>query len=370
MARAMRILLVLFFGLLAACGAPVESPLAALTDAAAPESAPPEPMETGSAPTVGTCSDRPPEGARTPAPLPKYSGGACPALRPGETNTIRSGGVDRKLILVAPADHDPKKEKLPLVFMWHHLGGAADSILKNAEVARHADALRFVAVMPEAKGDLTVSMFGKSIDWAWPYLAMHSDARLEEELRFFDDMLACVGEQLNVNTSCVSSAGVSAGALWTSQLAQRRAEHLASVVIMSGGVGPGASSFVDVRPWTGAKHAMPALVGWGGPTDACAANFDTAARNLEQKLAPGGHFVLECVHNCGHAAPPVDDPAVGVRVLFRFALDHPYWLSPGTSPWRSAMPEGTPSWCAVGAGNAKRRVGTCDGVKSCPVPAL
>ena len=80
-------------------------------------------------------------------------------------------------------------------------------------------------------------------------------------------------------------------------------------------------------------------------------------------LARDGHFVVECVHNCAHAQPPLE-AAPGSSVfapLWRFALDHPYWLPDGTSPWQEAgMPAGTPGWCAMGAGAARMRGGECE----------
>ena len=317
------------------------------------------------------CGSPAPEGAAMPPPLPAYSGGVCPTLAPG-MNVIRSGGSDRRFILVAPADHDPATETLPLVVMWHHIGGEADSLVGGGEVQLSADTLRFIAVVPEKKGDLAMDIFGYEFDPAWPYLTSASDARVEEEAVFFDDMVTCVTEQLATDTSCISSAGISAGALWTSQLAQLRAERLASIVVLSGGTGPATSvSFLEVRDWSSASHAMPALIAWGGTPDQCGVNFDTASRNVERGLDEGGHFVMECIHNCGHGAPPVD-PEAGLRVLWGFALDHPYWLRDGESSYLvDGMRPGTPEWCGMGVGTAVPRTGMCrEEGPACPVPAL
>lgn len=302
---------------------------------------------------TGTCADPVPVGAEEPAPLPTY-GGTCPTLAPGR-NTITSSGESREFLLVVPDALDPSEE-LPVIFMWHWLGGDADGFRERGEVQAAADALRFLAVIPEERGDLSLK---------WPYLVppAHSDARRDEELAFFDDMLACVAEQYPVNRHCVSSAGVSAGALWTGQLAQHRSEHLSSILSLSGGVGTG-SLIQPVREWTGAAHAMPALVLWGGPTDFCGVDFDTASMALEDGLVAGGHYVVECVHNCAHSQPPIDtDPGVSAfEALWRFALDHPYWLADGISPWMdTGLPAGTPDWCAQGAGAATIREGECEG---------
>jgi hypothetical protein len=167
-------------------------------------------------PPVGTCFDDPPPGVELPDPLPVYAG-ECPTLVPG-ANTIQSGGATRTFQLAVPAGLDPA-EKLPVLFLWHWLGGDGEGFMEKGEVQPAADAVRFLAVAPEAKGDLLMK---------WPFLIVDTAARLEEEARFFDDVLACVAEQFNVNPSCVSSVGVSAGGLWTSQLAQLRSRRLAS----------------------------------------------------------------------------------------------------------------------------------------------
>ncbi|MGE0789391.1 MAG: hypothetical protein AB7S26_27200 [Sandaracinaceae bacterium] len=328
-----------------------------LPDAGAPPppdaGEPPEP-DAGPAPiSIGTCADPAPPGTPSPDPLPVYAG-TCPALVPG-TNTIASSGNDREFILVLPEVLDPT-ERLPVIFMWHWLGGSASAFVERGEVQDAANELRFIAVVPEEKGDQPTR---------WPFLVppASSDARVDEEVRFFDDMLACVGAQFNVNEQCVSSAGVSAGALWTAQLAQRRSRHLSSFLSLSGGVGTG-SFLQPVREWDGAEHAMPALVLWGGPTDFCGVDFNGASMALEDGLTSDGHFMVECIHNCSHAQPPLDRTA-GMSIfnaLWRFALDHPYWLPPGVSPWTSGgLPPGTPDWCDIGPGSATIRTGMCEG---------
>jgi hypothetical protein len=145
---------------------------------------------------------------------------------------------------------------------------------------------------------------------------------------------------------------------------QRRAERLASAVILSGGVGPATGHpTIDVHGWAGAARPLPTLVAWGGPDDFLLLDFQVASQNLEGHLQDGGHYVMECVHNCGHAVPPVD-PEVGLGVLYSFALDHPYWVTGASSIYETdGLPIDTPEWCALGAGQAEIRVGECD-----PVP--
>jgi hypothetical protein len=298
-----------------------------------------------------TCATPAPDGAVLPLPPKAYSGGQCPTLQAG-TNTISSGGADRQFIVALPAGMQPG-EKLPVAFLWHWLAGSASDFLNVGALQAVADTLRFIAVIPEKKGD---------VQFSWPATALESEPRFQEELGFFDDMLSCVAAQYDVNLNCVSSVGVSAGALWTDQLAWARSEYLSSFLSLSGGIGDGT------RAWGGATHKLPALVVWGGETDTFVLNFQVLSQGLEAKLTEGGHFVAECVHNCGHGVPPLEGPPGSnpiqgmVEGFVRFVIDHPYWLEAGQSPWNErGLPAQLPSFCAIGAGTAVPRTGSCEG---------
>lgn len=292
------------------------------------------------------CRDEPPPGAELAPPLPTYAG-MCPELMPG-LNTIDSEGNLREFLLILPDDLDPA-ERLPVVFLWHWLGGEADSFLEQGDVQTAVNQFRFAAVIPEAKGDLP---------FRWPFTVLDPQSRFDEEFRFFDDMLGCVGEQFNVEPNCVSSAGVSAGGLFTSQLAAGRGQHLASFLSLSGGTGG-----IAVRPWEGSPHAMPAMVLWGGEQDFCVAiDFSNTSQELEQDLDDDGHFVLECIHNCMHSAPPFEVMRgdTGFAPMWSFVISHPYWLEPGQSPYlEGGVPSEMPQWCGVGVGGSTPREGEC-----------
>jgi poly(3-hydroxybutyrate) depolymerase len=295
-----------------------------------------------------SCSSNVPAAGARALALPAYAG-TCPAFAAAPaTTTITSSGAQRTFIVVRPTTVAPG-EKLPVVFLWHWLGGSADAMASTLDVQAAADARRFIGVLPVAKGDAL---------FRWPFEASQSQSRVEEEARFFDDMLACVGAALPVNKECVSSVGVSAGALWTSQLATLRSTRLASIVSLSGGTGG------IVRNWSTTPHRLPSLVLWGGPSDMYPSNipvmnFENASHNLENALSTDGHFILECTHNCGHAVPPFDAPASGGLLfdpIWRFVLDHPYWLPASKSPYAGKpLPAAYPAWCAAGKGNATPR---------------
>jgi hypothetical protein len=167
-----------------------------------------------------------------------------------------------------------------------------------------------------------------------------------------------------VNANCVSSSGVSAGALWTDQLVGMRGDWIANFMSLSGGTGG-----LLIKPWTAPKHKMPGFVLWGGPTDNCfgVMNFVETSHDLEENLTSGGHFFLECIHNCGHGVPPFEPPAGESKFqsLWQFALDHPFWLKPGESPYSSGLPSDLPPWCAIGEGSATPATGACPEPPGC-----
>lgn len=309
----------------------------------------------GDPPMLPLCGTEPPPGAQLAPPLPTYAG-SCPILEPGQLNLIETGGGERSFILVVPSDL-ADDEVLPVMVMFHWLGADADSFYERAEAQAAVDHYRFIAIIPNGRDveDL--------VPFRWPFAVTDFDFLMEQDFDFFDDMLACVAEQFSVDKECVSAMGVSAGAMFSSMLASRHGDNLASYISLSGGVGG------LVKPWQTGGNVMPAMVLWGGADDFCIAiDFATASQQLEMDLEAAGHPVVECIHNCTHATPPfeapIDQPDLPTFApSWEFLLAHPYWLEPGYSPYQEfdAMPAPWPDWCAYGAGNAVERVGECMG---------
>ena len=303
----------------------------------------------------GLCFMDPPNGANLAPPPPVYKG-TCPTLvaydGKAAINTIMSSGNARTFLVAVPANLDPK-EKLPIIFLWHWLGGSADGFYTKGEVQTAVNTQRFLAIIPENK-----RVGGKSdLLWKWPFAISDTPQRIDEEVQFFDDMYACAALQFNVNKECVGSAGVSAGALFTDQLVQQRDTTLSSAISLSGGTGG------LVRPWTHPKRRVPMVALWGGMKDICVViNFEQATADLEKNLIADGDFFIECEHNCGHGEPPFVAPAGLSKYapLWGFVFDHPYWLPTGTSPYqKTGIPTSFPPWCAIGQGNAIQRTGMC-----------
>jgi len=291
-----------------------------------------------------TCFDEPPAGAPDPLPWPVYSG-TCPTLAPAPAyNTIVSSGGAREFIAVVPDGLKPT-ERVPVVFVWHWLWGSAEDAVNELQLQQAANLHRFVAIAPKAKGDHALQ---------WPFTILDSQSRLEEEHALFDDILGCVAATFQQATRhCVATVGVSAGALYSAELVASRANRISSFVSVSGGVGSLS------RPWGEPARKLPGLVLWGGPTDEYANyDFNKASLELEDDLTSGGHFFLECVHNCGHDVPPLEAPAGGTKfdAFWRFIIDHPFWMGAGQSRWPSdGMPAGVPTWCGFGKGGAVPR---------------
>jgi hypothetical protein len=308
------------------------------------------------------CSQEPPAGAPQPT-LPQQPAAGCPVLQSG-SNTIQTAHGPREFLLVLP-DSAAEGEKLPVLFMWHWLGGSANKFLEKGDVQTAANDQHFIAVLPVSKG---ATILGTSFDTRWPFDITQSSSRMQEEFELFDNMLACVQAQFPTNNQCVSSVGVSAGALFNGQLAQARSTMLASFVSLSGG-----TSAQWIKSWNGAARKLPAVVLWGGDGSpsmdgnkdilgcfGIGMDFSVASRSLEDGLAEDGHFFIECRHNCGHVEPPLTPPAGESKYagMWEFALDHPFWLATGESPYLTdGLPAAMPAWCAIGAGNSVPRSG-------------
>jgi hypothetical protein len=309
-----------------------------------------------------------PEGAPAPTP-PALPAAGCPTLVSG-MNTITSSGKTRQFILVVPTNPMPG-EKLPLLFLWHWLGGSAQDFIDRGDIQTAVDEQRFMAIAPVSEG---ATVLGTKFDTKWPFDITQLPTRMEEEFTFFDDMLACAEAQFPVNQNCVSTVGVSAGALFTDQLAQSRSQRLSSFLSLSGGVGA-----TIIKPWNGSTHVLPGVVLWGGdgpPTMdgvkdilgcfGIGMDFSVASKTLESSLGTEGNFFIECKHNCGHVEPPLDPPPGESKFagMWDFAFNHPYWLAPGDSPYKTTgLPMSLPAWCGIGANSATPRSGG-----GCPPP--
>ncbi len=317
-----------------------------------PDAAPPSDADAAGALPDAAAPDAAPADAGTPPPrdppaVPEYSHGECPALvgGPGLDSSLveafPSGDHVRSFRLVVPANYDGS-EPWPLVFAWHWLNARSSSFFNEGELASATEQMRFIAVVPDAlrneNGDKVYAL-------SWPFAEVWG---IEPEERFFDDLLACVSQQLNVDLRRVYGIGVSARALWLTYLSTTaRADHFAAVESLSGGLGELGIWRMEYAP---TPRKFPAFVLWGGPSDWLALSFADASMRYEAALVDDGHFVVECVHDAGHGMPPVVVPEgeTRFRMLWRFMLDHDYDLGPNESPYYEAgLPDVFEDWCRI-----------------------
>jgi poly(3-hydroxybutyrate) depolymerase len=331
---------------------------AAITDASdSSDSDAVEPTDIGLDAVVGhpdagpSCvrGDFPDVWLRDPPPLPTYSNGVCPVLHAGQTadtsrnDNFLSGGHSRAFYLLVPSYYSPD-HPLPMVVGWHWLAGNASQLIHEGEIEQAVEQMGFIAVIPEALRDADGGLLTYGFDW--PFI---ETAGQEPELQFFDDMLACVTQQYRVDPRQIHGVGVSAGALWLTLLSTTtHVNHLASVASLSGGLGQ--QPHVLSMHFAAQDNKFPALVLWGGPTDRLIIDFQQASTLYRDALRCDHHFVVQCVHDAGHAVPPLPVPDGGTRfsLIWQFMLDHPYGLGPDQSPYLDGgLPSSLPAWCGI-----------------------
>ena len=151
----------------------------------------------------------PPPGATLAPEIPKY-GGACPVLETGWAEgqmanilpqSVGGQNYDRTFWVIVPDDIQPD-ENLPVMFMWHWLGGSGQDFYERADAQEAVNAKRFIAVIPDGREA------DQGVLFKWPFSILDTDEQLEAEFQFFDDMLSCVHEQFGVDKDCVGSVGV------------------------------------------------------------------------------------------------------------------------------------------------------------------
>jgi poly(3-hydroxybutyrate) depolymerase len=197
------------------------------------------------------------------------------------TQSFVSGGQRRKITVILPED----PVGAPVVFAWHYLGGSPDELIRWMQLERVADDAGAIVIAPTSRGIPGTE---------WDVLDPTSD---NADLALFDDLLAAVLAQHQADADRVHTTGFSAGGMFTTWLTMHRGADLASSAPFSGGAPAGW--------YTSPEGDFPAMVTWGGPSDAYAGfSFDDASRAFASALAADGHEVITCEHNTGHQLPP------------------------------------------------------------------
>lgn len=260
-----------------------------------------------------------------PAPLAELSAGDCPAFQHNVVETFQSGSDSRQVITLLP---DEPGEDMPVVFVWHPLGGDASYMVRAFDLEQWADIYGAVIIVPESRS-------GNLLEWDfWN--------EEEDDLTLYDDLRTCAANNLSVDLSRVSSFGFSAGALWASRLSIERGDTFSTVAIASGGCEldlPTGISYVACEP---PAFPFPALAIWGGESDTYGISglsvyFEDSMENYRELLVDNEHYVVSCNHERGHTIPnelanPVAD----------WLLSHTYGAA---SPYASAGIGDFPDYC-------------------------
>lgn len=247
---------------------------------------------------------------------PDYSGGVCPELVEGTNTGFLSGGEEREFEVRLPAD----PVGAPVVFGWHWLGGTSQQAVRALGVGALTD-----------EGAIVIAPQSCCSAYEWNFLSAPED---NVDLAFFDDLLACLDDQFQVDLSRVYATGMSAGGLWTTYLSMHRSQYLAATAPFSGGTD-------GIVEYATPDEDIPVLVTWGGEDDLYGPlSFETASVGFTESLLQDGHFVINCDHGGGHTIP--SDP---MGLAWPFFLEHPKGVSP--EPWSDGLPSDYPEWCWI-----------------------
>ena len=247
-------------------------------------------------------------------PSPTYDG-TCPEFSSGLNTGFVSAGIERQFRVALPEE----TTGAPVVFAWHWLGGNAEQIMNWLNFDQLAASEGVVVVAPDSDG------------YPFEWRSDQPDQG-NADGQFFEDLLACLSERLEVDLGRVHTTGMSAGGLWSTWLIMNRSEWLASAAPMSGGV----LSNWYITP----EDRLPVMLIWGGPTDTYNGfSFDQANLQFSEELAADEHFVVECDHGGGHVPPSA--PA---ELTWAFLSEH---RKDAPSPWSDGLPGDLPDYCTI-----------------------
>ena len=237
------------------------------------------------------------------APLAPVSD-ACPDFSEPGSKVFVSDGVERRANVYFPRFWDPG---MPVIFFWHPLGANATMVGSLIQAQTLAEMHEMVVVLPQ-------SLSEEPYEWAF-----YTDEGAHDAV-LYDDLRTCVVEHFGADPERISSAGMSAGGLWTTWLTMHRSDTLATSLVMSGGTG-------QVVYYTEPAADIPVLVMWGGESDTFqlgsrTIDFASQSEQFSEALQGDGHFVVECDHDTGHTIP-ID----GIGVIPAWLLAHE-WNEP------------------------------------------
>lgn len=250
--------------------------------------------------------------------VPGQPSGTCPNLSENGLHSFESNGLERRVQVFLPSEMGPGK---PVIFVWHPLGDSGNGLSRYLGMEDMADDEDTIVIVPRSGGNIM----------EWGFLNGG-----EDDLALFDDVLACLHQEHEVDLRRVYATGFSAGGLWTTFLSIHRSDSLAASLIFSGGTEP-------IIDYDELDYKLPVLQAWGGPTDTWGieglfnVEFEATTLAFEEELVDDGHTVVSCDHGLAHSLP--DEARDMVRTwLFSHTYGEP-------SPFAEGELEGFPAFC-------------------------
>jgi poly(3-hydroxybutyrate) depolymerase len=281
-----------------------------------------------------------PEEGPAPAELAPISEGACPAMDSSGTSSFSSGGLERNVTILIPAE---PREEMPLVFFFH---GLADPGSTPEPGAYFAEALDLQSVADEY-GVIIALPDSRTMEIATFSFYMWQVAEEDDlDLVLYDDLRSCLAGQWPIDLRSVHAMGFSGGALFTTVVMRERADTLASAVEFSGGSDIVTPFFENpLSRYATPAWALPVLLATGGETDVwpnqtlTVVDFVAATDALQEQLVADESYVVRCRHERGHTVTQQE-----YNLGIDWVLAHRYGE---VSPYLEAGLGDDTSWCEI-----------------------
>ena len=298
------------------------------------------------------CHQAPPQGAPQPVPPPMPGELPEPGVRHEPDHLDRSQPATSSSC--SRPNHAARRDRSPVLFMWHWIGGGANSFLEKRRVRRSRSAALH-------RGDPERT---RARTWTTD-LVQHEVAVRHHAVALAHERGVHVlrrharvrrGRSTPVDQNCVSTVGVSAGALFTDQLAQARGTGSrrscrcrAASATRSSGRGPApaptscpasCSRAATARPtWTATRTSLAAPAsGWTSRSPR--ATLETRPRrpmatsSSSAATTAGTSTAARCPRPASRSTPACGSSR----------SNHPFWLPAGQSPFLDhGLPADMPS---------------------------
>jgi polyhydroxybutyrate depolymerase len=145
----------------------------------------------------------------------------------GDLSKLTVGALTREYLLHVPADL-AKDTAVPLVFVFHGGNGQAFGTMNLTKLNDVADREKFLVVYPQG--------IGRS--WNDGRITQVSQAHRDnvDDLAFFDALLAEISKTHRVDAKRIFATGISNGGIFSHYLAANRAEKVAAIAPVVGGI--------------------------------------------------------------------------------------------------------------------------------------